>query len=204
MTFTVWLSLLAIAMLGAMSPGPSLAVVVKHTLASGRSHGIATAWSHALGVGLYALLTLLGLAVVLHQFPLVFNTVAYAGAAYLAWLGYQALSSKGGIADKLAAGEPASYKEAMRDGAMISLLNPKLALFFIALFSQYVAIGSELSSRVIIVATPLIVDGLWYTFVAFVLSHSLILDKLKQKAVWIDRISGAILILLAIRVVFVI
>ena len=85
---------------------------------------------------------------------------------------------------------------------MISLLNPKLALFFLALFSQFVAVGTEVSSRAIIVATPLLVDGLWYTFIAIVLSNPNVLDKLRTKAQMIDRLSGIVLILLAFRVVW--
>ncbi|MBC7006693.1 LysE family translocator [Photobacterium sp. BZF1] len=201
MTFSIWLSLLMICMLGAMSPGPSLAVVAKHSLAGGRLHGVVTSWAHAAGVGVYALVTLLGLAVVLKQSPTLFNVITYAGAAYLAYLGVNALRSKGGVAAKLAAGKSTSLVEAARDGAMISLLNPKLALFFLALFSQFVAVGTEFSSRAIIVATPLLVDGLWYTLIAFVLSNPKVLEKLRTKAQLIDRLSGVVLILLAMRVV---
>lgn len=201
MTFSIWLSLLMICMLGAMSPGPSLAVVAKHSLAGGRLHGVVTSWAHAAGVGVYALVTLLGLAVVLKQSPTLFNVITYAGAAYLAYLGVNALRSKGGVAAKLAAGQSTSLVEAARDGAMISLLNPKLALFFLALFSQFVAVGTEFSSRAIIVATPLLVDGLWYTLIAFVLSNPKVLEKLRTKAQLIDRLSGVVLILLAMRVI---
>ncbi|MGF1739065.1 LysE family translocator [Photobacterium satsumensis] len=201
MTLSIWLSLLMVCMLGAMSPGPSLAVVAKHSLAGGRLHGVVTSWAHAAGVGIYALVTLLGLAVVLKQSPTLFSVITYAGAGYLAYLGVNALRSKGGVAAKLAAGQSTSLVEAARDGAMISLLNPKLALFFLALFSQFVAVGTELSSRAIIVATPLLVDGLWYTLIAFVLSNPRVLEKLRTKAQMIDRLSGVVLILLAMRVV---
>ncbi|UTV28364.1 LysE family translocator [Photobacterium atrarenae] len=201
MTFSIWLSLLMICMLGAMSPGPSLAVVAKHSLSGGRLHGVVTSWAHAFGVGVYALLTLLGLAVVLKQSPALFMVITYAGAAYLAYLGVNALRSKGGVAAKLSAGAPVRLRIAARDGLMISILNPKLALFFLALFSQFVAVGTELSSRAVIVVTPLLVDGLWYTLIALVLSNPKVLDKLRMKAQLIDRLSGVVLILLALRVV---
>lgn len=84
MTFTVWLSLFTICILGAMSPGPSLAIVAKHALAGGRANGLATSWAHAFGIGIYAFVTLIGLAVVLQQSPLLFKTISYAGAGYLA------------------------------------------------------------------------------------------------------------------------
>ncbi|ROS02055.1 threonine/homoserine/homoserine lactone efflux protein [Sinobacterium caligoides] len=202
MALSIWLSLLMISLLGAMSPGPSLAMVAKHSLTGGRWHGIATAWAHACGVGLYALLVILGLATLLHQSPTLFKLISYAGAAYLAYLGMNALRSKGGIADKLATGQAASLAEAARDGIMISLLNPKLGLYFIALFSQFVAAGSDLSSRAMVVATPFMVDGLWYTLVACLLSQAGVLQRLRQQAQWIDRLSGVVLILLACRVIW--
>ncbi|OOF05071.1 lysine transporter LysE [Salinivibrio sp. MA440] len=202
MTLTTWASLALVCMLGVMSPGPSLVVMAKHSLANSRLHGIVASWAHAFGVGLYALITMLGLAVIFKQSPILFTIIAYAGAAYLGWLGIKSLLSKGGVAAKLEAGKTASLSEAARDGAMISMLNPKLALFFIALFSQFVAVGSDLFSRSVIVLTPLLIDGLWYTLVAFLLSSPTIVDKIRHRGAWIDKLSGVVLIALAIRVVF--
>ncbi|MBG0761355.1 lysine transporter LysE [Vibrio cidicii] len=201
MTLTVWLSLFTICILGAMSPGPSLAIVAKHALAGGRKNGLAASWAHAFGIGIYAFVTLIGLAVVLQQSPLLFKTISYAGAAYLAYLGVNALRSKGGVAAKLESGEQTSVWQSAKEGFLISILSPKIALFFIALFSQFVALGNELSNQVIIVATPFIVDGLWYTFITIVLSSSKVVDKIRAKAQLIDRLSGVVLILLALRVV---
>ncbi|MEC4725013.1 LysE family translocator [Shewanella sp. D64] len=200
MSFTAWLGLLAICCLGAMSPGPSLAMVVRHTLGGGRGKGIICAWAHSIGIGIYALVTLLGLAVVLKKAPMVFNGIAIIGALYLAWMGVQALRSKGGMSDKLAAGESTSGFIAARDGIAISLFNPKIMLFFLALFSQFVMVADNLVGQSLIVLTPLVVDGLWYTLIALVLSHPSVLPKLRAKAALIDKLSGVVLILLAIRV----
>ncbi|MGB5444131.1 MAG: LysE family transporter [Psychromonas sp.] len=200
MTLTTWLSLLTISLLGAMSPGPSLAMVAKHSLAGGRTNGISTAWAHASGIAIYAFITLIGLAVLLHQSPLVFKSLSYAGALYLAYLGFNALRSKGGVAAKLKSGKSVSIKQSAREGFLISLLNPKIALFFIALFSQFVALGNELSSNAIIVLTPFLVDGLWYTLIAVIISSNRWLEALRARAVLIDRLSGVVLIALAIRV----
>lgn len=204
MTITIWLSLFTICILGAMSPGPSLAIVAKHSLAGGRRNGLATAWAHAFGIGIYAFITIIGLAVLLQQSPMLFKGISYAGAAYLAYLGVNALRSKGGVAAKLESGETVSVWQSAREGLLISLLSPKIAIFFIALFSQFVALGNDPSSQAIIIATPLLVDGLWYTFITFMLSSPKLIDKLKNRAVFIDRISGAVLILLALRVVWMI
>lgn len=86
MSLSTWFGLLAICCLGAMSPGLSLAMVVRHTLGGGRSKGIVCAWAHSIGIGFYALITLLGLAVALKKAPLLFNGIAIMGALYLAGL----------------------------------------------------------------------------------------------------------------------
>ena len=136
----------------------------------------------------------------MQQSPFLFKTISYAGAGYLAYLGYQALRSKGGVVEKLESGKQTSLYISAREGLLISLLSPKIALFFIALFSQYVSAGNNLPAQSIIVLTPFIVDGLWYTLVTFLLSSSRLIEKIRSQASLIDRISGAVLILLAIRV----
>lgn len=200
MTLTTWLALASVSLLGAMSPGPSLAIVAKHTLAGGRLNGIAAAWAHALGIGVYALLTLLGLAVVLQNMPMVFHLISYAGAGYLAYLGWQALRSQGGIAQKLSSGHAVSWRQSAREGALISLLNPKIALFFIALFSQFIHLEYDHWDKLTVIATPTIIDGTWYTFMAIVLSQSQIVAMIRRQAVWIDRVTGVIFLALAAQV----
>ncbi|MCL9780590.1 LysE family translocator [Vibrio sp. S4M6] len=202
MTLTIWLSLFVVCLLGAMSPGPSLAMVVKHSLAGSRKNGFAVAWAHAFGIGVYAFITMIGLAVVLHNAPLVFEGISLAGALYLAYLGINALRSKGGVAAKLESGERVSVSQSAKEGILISILNPKIAIFFIALFSQFVSVGHGVADKSIVVLTPFVVDGLWYTLITLLLSSPLFIDKMRAKAQLIDRLSGVILILLAIRVVF--
>jgi threonine/homoserine/homoserine lactone efflux protein len=203
MTFAAWLSLFSVCLLGAMSPGPSLAMVTKHCLGGGRLNGLATAWAHAFGIGVYAFFTLIGLSVALHQAPLLFTSISYGGAAYLAYLGWKSLSSKGSSTQSLLVGVKVSLWQSAREGLLISLLNPKIALFFIALFSQFVSLGHELSSKIVVVATPLVVDGLWYTLVTLLLSSPLVIDKLRARSSLIDKIAGMVLIGLAVRVLVV-
>lgn len=200
MTFSVWLSLFTVCLLGAMSPGPSLAMVAKHSLAGGRANGLATAWAHALGIGFYAFITITGLSVLLVQAPAVFKGITLLGALYLAYLGWNSLRSKGGVVEKLEKGEQASLKQAAKEGLMISLLSPKIMVFFTALFSQFVAMADSLSNQVVIVTTPLIVDGLWYSLITLLLSSPLFIEKIRAKALLIDRLTGIVLIGLAVRV----
>ncbi|MGD8171864.1 LysE family translocator [Vibrio sp. TRT 21S02] len=202
MTFTVWLSLFTICILGAMSPGPSLAVVAKHSLAGSRLNGLATSWAHAFGIGIYAFITLIGLAVLLQQSPILFKGISYLGAGYLVYLGINAIRSRGGVAEKLESGQSVSLLQSAKEGFLISILSPKIAIFFIALFSQFVALGASNVDKALIVLTPFVVDGLWYTFITFILSVPTVLEKIRNRAQLIDCLTGIILIALAVRVLF--
>ncbi|MDB9753396.1 LysE family translocator [Oceanospirillaceae bacterium] len=200
MTLTTWFSLVAICCLGAMSPGPSLAVVLRHTVSNGRIHGVITAITHAIGVALWALLTVWGLALLVVEWPLMYKFLTYAGAAYLMWMGIKALRSNGaGPLNVVPVAAPIS--EAARDGLMVSLLNPKLAFFFTALFSQFVSAELLLVDKLIMTGTASIIDALWYIIVAVALSHSKVLEKLQRRSALIDKISGVVLLGLALRVV---
>lgn len=200
MTLPLWLSLVAVCCLGAMSPGPSLAVVLRHTISNGRSHGIITAISHAGGVAIWAILTVLGLALLVTEQPALYHLITYVGAAYLAWMGFNAIRSKGSHLTTTT-GVSAPYREAAQDGLMVSLLNPKLAVFFIALFSQFISAEQSRTDQTIMVLTASVIDALWYIIVAMLLSQSAILDKLQARSAIIDRVSGVIFLGLAIRVV---
>ena len=201
MTWMNWLSLCAICVAGAVSPGPSLAVVLQHTLGGGCRHGMLTGVFHALGVALWALVTVAGLSVLILGSEALYRLVTLAGAAYLAWLGVKALRSSGAGALRTQAGVPANVLQAGRDGFMISLLNPKLAVFFLALFSQFVTPGMSLAGQALMIATAGVIDGLWYCLVALFLSRTRVLAWLATRARSIDRATGVILLLVALRVV---
>lgn len=201
MPLSLWLSLVAICVVGAVSPGPSLALVLRHTLSGGRWPGVAAALTHALGVGAYALLTVWGLGALIARQPLLFDLLTWAGAAYLAWLGIKALRAAGhGLAvapDTVLS----SGARAAREGMLVALGNPKLILFFVALLSQFVSPEMSVVAKALIVATAMLIDGGWYVIVAVTLSHSRVLPWLQARAHWVSRITGVMLIAMALRVV---
>ena len=195
-----WLPIAGLCFLGAASPGPSLAVIMRHTVHGSRKHGMATGLAHSLGVGFYALMTVSGLATLIAMEPTLQKGLAWAGGAYLAFLGYKALRSGGSTLEENEGNDTKGLFEAARDGLMISILNPKLAIFFVALFSQFIVPDMPWTTALIMVLTALLIDGLWFCLVAFFLSHKGFLRRLKKHALAIDRITGVILLSLAIRV----
>jgi threonine efflux protein len=199
MDLSNWLSLFSICLLGAMSPGPSLAVMLNTTLAGGHRSGYTAAVSHGVGVGLYGLLTVTGLAVLITRSPAVFMAVQLLGGIYLIYLGIKSLRSAGhstlSIPDSAS-----SHKSAALDGFMIAFLNPKLAVFMLALFAQFLEPGADAMTRVIMVATVGITDAIWYCLVVALISRQRLLEKLRSSAGLIDRVFGIVLIALALTV----
>lgn len=199
MTLATWLTVVTICILGAMSPGPSLAIVLKQTLNGGRWNGIVTAVSHGLGVGVYAFLSILGLAAIITTSPLAFSVLQWGGAAYLAWLGAKGLLAKS--RDDAPLPEAPTTASAARDGFLVVLLNPKIAVFFLALFSQVVGTDTGLLAKFGYAATAMVIDGGWYLFVVWLFSNPRWLSLLRQKAIWFERLFGAVLLGLASHLV---
>ena len=195
-----WLSVATICILGAMAPGPSLAVVMRHTLTGGRAHGCMAAVAHSVGIGLYALLALSGLAVLITASPTVFGAFQWAGAAYLVWLGIKGVTAKPATESSLT--DAATTSGAARDGFLIAFLNPKIAVFLVALFSQVIGVDTSWPEKFLYAATAWFFDLLWYLVVAWLFSNPRWLATLKRKAVWFERAFGLVLLALAARLVF--
>lgn len=204
MSFTEWLPVLAICILGAITPGPSLAVVLRNTVNGSRLHGVATGVTHSLGIVFYALTVTTGIAVLITQTPAIFHLITWGGALYLSWIAVQALRSEGSAFENADTETNTNLTiwEASKQGFLIAFLNPKIAIFFLALFSQFVKPGGSVSQQAILVATPAIIDGLWYSLVALVLSHPRLMPALQRKAGLINKLTGIVLLLIAVRIVF--
>jgi len=199
MSLTTWLAVVTICTLGAMSPGPSLALVLKQTLAGGRRNGMIVAVSHGVGIGLYALLSVIGLAAVITASPALFAVLQWGGAAYLAWLGFQGLTARRSPSSPLP--EVPTTASAARDGFMLAFLNPKVAVFFIALFSQVVGPETSLLAKLVYAATAMVLDIGWYLIVAWLFSNPRLLAGLRRNMIWLERFFGVLLIALAGRLV---
>ncbi len=202
MSLTAWFSLVTICVLGAMSPGPSLAIVLKNTLAAGRAEGVKTAMAHGFGVGLYAFATAAGLAALITGSPLLFSIIQWLGAFFLAYLGFSALFGHSALAESAQTEVDSSCRvNGLRSGFLTAFLNPKLAIFFTALFSQFVSVQAGLGEKMIMALTAATIDAGWYLLVALALSHSWVLTFLRCKAGLLDKAFGLLLLFLAIRIV---
>lgn len=201
MEFTTWIPLAAICLMGAISPGPSLALIIRNTVQGGRLHGVATGLGHGVGVGVYALITALGLALLITRTPWLFQAIQYGGALFLAWLGLKALLAQASSQLEAETAHAPSGQRGALEGLAVSFLNPQLAIFFVALFSQFVHQDTGWREGILMMLTAGGIDALWYSLVALLLSHGPVLTQLKLRARLIDKLSGLILLGLAIKVV---
>ena len=126
---------LAAAMVLAVTPGPGVLYIVTRTLSQGRASGFASVAGVALGNLGNAAAASAGLAALLASSATLFQVVRYAGAAYLFYLGVQALRQ--GRAATSASATQASHWQDLKQGALVALLNPKTTLFFAAFLPQF-------------------------------------------------------------------
>lgn len=192
MTWLAWLSLATICFMGAISPGPSLLVILRHTLHGGQTAGLVASWCHALGIGVYATLSVAGLGALQKNAPVIYHTLSIAGAGYLLFMAWGALTQGSHFHGQLDETNPkkGSLFRAARDALSISLLSPKILLFFIGLFSPFIGASEATLPLWLLVLTPLFIDGGWYSLVVFFFSRGPILSWMRQHARTLDRISG--------------
>jgi threonine/homoserine/homoserine lactone efflux protein len=166
-----WLLFCLACIVLAITPGPSIVYLVSRTLAQGRVAGLRSLVGTSAGFAIHALAAAFGLSALLAAVPLAFEVVRWAGAAYLAWLavttwrsGNEGLPAPGDI--ELSAGK------LIRDGLLTSVLNPKVALFQLALFPQFVTPGhgSVLAQSLALAATQFAIvvasDSMFVLFAA--------------------------------------
>ena len=184
-----------------LTPGPDMLYVATRAAGEGRPAGIVSALGIGAGTLVHIALVALGLSALLRSVPLAYDAVRLAGAAYLVWLGVRALrSGEGGAAAPRLA--PASLGGIFRQGVVTNVLNPKVALFFLAFLPQFVdpARGDA--------ALQIVALGLLFDFsgtlvnVAVALLASGAAARLRadgRAAGWLRRASGVLFIGLGAR-----
>jgi len=138
------------------TPGPNVLYLVSRTLAQGRAAGFVSLAGTSAGVAAHALAAALGLSALLATVPVAYDIVRWTGAIYLAWLAWSTWRSQSDKTPSFASTRiPAG--RLFRQGLLTSLLNPKVALFELALFPQFVspAHGSVLAQGLVLAATQL-------------------------------------------------
>lgn len=203
-----WQEFLTVALvhlLAVASPGPDFAIVIKESVSHGRTAGTWTALGVGSGILVHVTYSLLGIGLVVAQSALLFNLLKWAAAAYLLYLGIKALRSRPAVMTNTATALPGPVRTphgAFVSGFITNGLNPKATLFFLSLFTL-----------VINPHTPLVIQAgygiylacataAWFSFVALLFSHNRVRSGFARMGHWFDRLMGAVLVGLAVRLVF--
>jgi len=187
-----------------ITPGPDVLYIVGRSLGQGRLAGVVSSLGIATGPLVHVAAAALGLSAVMFAVPLAFDVVRYVGAAYLAWLGFRALARRSSPLDVRALA-PVPLSRIYSQGIVTNVLNPKVALFFLAFLPQFTdASRGPLPVQFLLLGLVFIVNGtivcLGYALAASWLGEWL--DGRYGIATWLNRVMGGVFIALGLRLAF--
>ena len=195
MTLIFWLQFAAVCVAGAMSPGPSLALVIRNSTKFSRIAGLMTAIGHGLGMGIYAVFAVTGLVIVITTNVYLFQLIQILGICFLLYFGIQFILQK---SNEIIIDDKQKNINSFIQGFSISILNPKILIWFAAIFSQFVSVNGTFTSNSILVLTASIIDCIWYIIVALVVTSYGLNNFFQKRINIIQKVSGFILVLIGI------
>lgn len=206
MTEQLWLAILGVVAaqaLAVMSPGPSLLVVARTAVVASRAAGAWTAVGLGVGSVVWALAAIFGLQVLFASFPMVYAAAKIAGAGYLLYLAVMLWRHAAAPLPVADGGErkPVDRLRAVRRGITTQLANPKVAVFFGSVFVTLLPPQPGTAVYAVLVCLVFAVETLWYVFVAYALSVRRIRAGYARSKAAIDRLTGAVLAGLGLRLV---
>ncbi len=197
-----WTTFFTAAVFLNLSPGPDIAFILGQTLRGGRSSGFAAMfgiWTGAFG---HVLMAALGLSAILATSVAAFSIVKWAGAAYLIWLGIAALRSGGGSFISKDVKSSPDFLPVFRQGVLVAVLNPKVAIFFLAFLPQFVVAGAGPVWAQLFLHGSLIIVVAAFIEPPLVIAGEKLTGALRGNArlgLWMDRCLGSIFVTLGVR-----
>ena len=192
------LGFLAVAALLSVTPGATTALVVRSALRGGRREALATTAGNEVGVLAWALLSAAGVSAVLAASQVAFEALKLAGAAFLVALGVLTLV-RARRGEAIPEPQRRNDRSAFRDGIVTSLANPKLSVFFVALFPQFVPDGAPILALTIAMGVLVVaIDFAWYSLLALLVTRA----HRAYRAAFahhLERLTGAVLVALGLR-----
>lgn len=197
---------LAASVLLTLAPGPDIIFVATKSLAQGARAGLAVAAGLCTGVLFHVALAAFGVSLILRQSPLAFGVVKTAGTLYLLWLAFQAFRHRndalGGEADGAAR---ARFFKLWRTGATMSVLNPKVALFFLAFLPQFVPADAPSPWRDLLLLGAVFDAQAFAVFAAVSVCAGTLFRTLRERpsvSKWLNVLTALVLALIACSLFF--
>jgi threonine/homoserine/homoserine lactone efflux protein len=202
--FSSLLVFVAAGLLLNITPGPDVLYIVGRSVAQGRIAGVVSALGISTGCLFHVATAALGLSALVLAVPVAYDVVRYTGAAYLVWLGVRAIVSKSSPLDVQRV-VPDRLGRIFRQGMLTNILNPKVALFFLAFLPQFTdPARGAVPLQVTLLGLIFIVNGT-VICVLYAIGASWLGEWLRTRydiATWLNRAMGGIFISLGLRLAF--
>ena len=169
--------IIVVLILGAISPGPSLVVLLRNTVEGGKKRGVACGLGHGIGFGIYAFIAIAGIAQLKASATGAADILEIVGGVFLLFLAYLMIR---GSDDETP--HKSSGRRGFSEGFLIAFLNPKILAFQIAIFSQFVEPDFTWIERLMVASIAMVIDGGWYILVALIISGTPMLGMLERNA----------------------
>lgn len=184
----------------AVTPGADTMLVMKNGLRFGSRAGWATTFGILGGTLVHAVISALGISVVVAQSETLFQIIKGLGALYLVWLGVQTLRSAGNTHPEEGNGKSVAVRGAFREGLITNVLNPKVAVFYVAFLPQFIAPSDPVLAKSLLLAgIHNMLSLVWLGTLVIVISRGKQWARKQKVQEWLSRASGAILIALGVR-----
>lgn len=196
------LLLSTICFVAMVSPGPDFILVTRNALLYHRSQALATTLGIIAGCMVHATYCMLGLALIITKNILLFSLIKYAGACYLIYLGIKGLTSKAKATthEFSVRTETITIKGAFLQGFLCNLLNPKLAVFLLSLFTQFISINATFTQKASVAGIFVLESMIYWPLVAIIFQRKIIRELFVRSQTFLDRLFGALLVGLGVRV----
>ena len=199
MTFFLWSQFAIVCLLGAMSPGPSLALIIRNSINFNRTSGIVASIAHGLGICLYATVTVIVLEFILRNSETIFFIIQICGSLFLIILGLTFVFKKNNENQN---DTYQIHSNSFAQGFFIAIVNPKILIWFTAIFSQFIDINATFLNKAILILTPSVIDAIWYSLVAILVTGYGLKEILNKNKFVIQKIIGILLILIAFSLIY--
>jgi threonine/homoserine/homoserine lactone efflux protein len=189
-----------IAVLVTLTPGPATAMVIRNALRGGRRSAFLTTLGNSIGVLFWGVASALGVSALIAASEVAFTVLKVTGAVVLVWLGVQSLRRRRVDPPSGSGYEDVWSPRAFRDGLVTCLANPKLAIFFVALFPQFLARGhSNVTTGLAMAALIVALDLVWYSALALAVTrarHAFVSGPWRKR---VERLTGSVMVAFGIR-----
>lgn len=199
MSLFIWFQFALVCTIGAMSPGPSLAVVIRNNINYNRLSGIMTSIGHGLGIGVYATLAVLGLGFILQTNQTLFLLIQILGLIFLFFLGLLFIFQKQSE-EKINSDQ--NQLNSFLQGFLVAIINPKIMIWFTAIYSQFISIEASVTFNLILILTASSIDAIWYIIVSIIITGYGVKSFLINKKTLIQKITGSILLIISLSLLY--